>query len=127
MTLRERAPRTAWVAGLLLSFAMAGVVIVLFLVRSPSSTLTYVLPALLAAITSFIFAVAWPNGSWRWGIVMSSGFAIFFLVVFLAYLTVRDWDATTLVRAASVLLSGLAGSVIATRVRGASQGPRIGD
>lgn len=121
------APRAAWLAGFGLSFAMTALVVVFFLVSSPSPPMSYALPALLSALAAFVFTVVWPAGTWRWGIVMSSGFWLFFLVAFLAYLTIREWDTSTLLRAGAVLLAGLGGSALAVRLRGPRRGQRIGD
>lgn len=117
MTDPHRVPRSAWIFGLLLSFALAGMVVVAFLAFGPSTSTTFVLPLGLAAVPAFFFAFAWPAGTWRWGITASSGFWVFFLTVFLAYLSIGQWDWLSAVRSVSSLLAGLAGSTAATWLR----------
>jgi hypothetical protein len=117
MTDTSTVPRAAWIVGFLLSFLVAGLTVIAFLATGPGTTLGFLLPMLLAAAAAFAFAVIWPGGSWRWGILLSSGFWVFFLIVFLAYLSTGQWDLLTFVRALSVGLAGLAGSTLATIIR----------
>ena len=117
MTETRRVPRSAWILGLLLSFALAGLVVVAFLVVNPSTSTGFVVPLVLTASLAFAFALAWPAGYWRWGIAASAGFWVFFLAVFLAYVSVGEWDLLSAVRAASSLLAGVAGAMVAGRIR----------
>jgi hypothetical protein len=112
-------------SALLLSFAMAGLVVIIFLIIGPSSATAWLVPPLLCAIAAFVFTVIWPSESWRWGLVLSSGFWAFFVVVFVAYLSVSKLDGITLLRALSVLLAGVAASVVASVLRSRGDALRL--
>jgi peptidoglycan/LPS O-acetylase OafA/YrhL len=109
--------RWPWISALVLSFAITGIVVVAFLQIGPTPKTTYIVPPLVSAIAAFLFAIRWPSGSWRWGLILSSGFLVFFLAVFLSYLSVGQPEFITIGRAVSVVLAAVAGSVVATRMR----------
>ena len=126
MTTGNTAPRVAWFSAVLLSFAMTGLVVIAFLQIGPTPATTWIVPPLMCAISAFAFAAIWPHGSWRWGLVLSSGFWIFFVAVFVAYLTLNKLDGLTLLRAACALLAGVIASFVAStlRQRGDARWPR---
>jgi hypothetical protein len=47
-----------------------------------STPYTHLLAALITVSLGFTFAFLWPNGIWRWVILASSGFWMYFLAVF---------------------------------------------
>lgn len=96
---------------------MAGVIILLFLQAGPSPLTTYLLPPAASAAASLLFALKWPRISWRWGIWLSCGFWMFFLSIFVAYLSVGQIDWLTPLRAASVVTSGMAGAWCGSTLR----------
>lgn len=124
MTDTDRVPKSAWILGVLLSFALAGIVVLAFLVFSPSASTTFLVPLLLAAVSALVFTIVWPAGAWRWGLVLSSGFWVFFLTVFVAYLSIGQWDSLSLVRAFSSLLAGLGGWACVAWLRHGRNAPR---
>lgn len=106
-----------WISAFLLSLAIAGAVVVAFLQVGPTPKTTFAIPPLASAIAAFIYTVTWPRGSWRWGVVLSSGFWLFFFIVFVSYASIGKFDYLSLLRAVSVVLAGLFGAGIATRLR----------
>lgn len=96
---------------------MAGAVVVMFLQFGPSPAGTWIVPAAACAIASLAFALKWPAESWRWGIWLSSGFWIFFLSVFVAYLSVGTFDWLTVLRALSVLAAGIPAAALGEILR----------
>ena len=117
MTMRNTVPRFAYVSAFGLSFVLAGIVIVAFLQIGPTPSTTYVVPPLLCGLAALFFALKWPRGSWRWGVVLSCGLWAFFVIVFLSYLSVGQLDWLSAVRALSVLLAGMVGSASGTYLR----------
>lgn len=113
----KNAPRFAYIAAASFSFILAAVVIVAFLQFGPSPTTTFVVPLIVCAFAALLFALKWPRESWRWGIILSCGFWIFFVIVFLSYLSVRQPDWLSAIRALSVLLAGMAGAGLGTFLR----------
>jgi hypothetical protein len=105
-------------SAVIVSLAMTGSIIVLFLLSGPSPRVTYLVPPLACAAVSMLFAYTWPAGSWRWGFWLSSGFWIFFLLVFLSYLLTGTLDWLTPVRAASVLLAAVIAAWLGASLRG---------
>ena len=113
----KTAPRFAYFAAMGFSFILAAAVIVAFLQIGPPPTTTYVVPPIVCAVAALLFALKWPRGSWRWGIVSSCGFWVFFVIVFLSYLSVSQHDWLSAIRALSVLLAGMAGAGFGTYLR----------
>lgn len=105
-------------SAVIVSLAMTGSIVVLFLLSGPSPRTTYLVPPLACAAVSLLFAYIWPAGSWRWGFWLSSGFWIFFLLVFLSYLLTGTLDWLTPVRAASVLLAAVIAAWLGASLRG---------
>lgn len=81
-----------------------------------STPYSHVLAALVTVFLGFVFAFLWPVGLWRWGILASSGFWLYFIAVFLSSLLHQDAEWLT-------IGEGLA--VIATTSIGASIGQRF--
>ena len=117
MTMRNAVPRYAYVSAICLSIALAGIVIIAFLQIGPSRSTTYVVPPLVCGLAALLFSSKWPRGSWRWGVVLSSGLWAFFVVVFFSYLSVGQLDWLSAARAFSVLLAGMVGSALGTYFR----------
>lgn len=99
------------------SFATAGIVIVAFLATGPSPPMSWLIPALACAVLALVFALRWPEGSWRWGVWLSSGFWVFFLVVFVSYLLTSTVDWKTPLRAVAVLLPAIAAALLGAALR----------
>jgi drug/metabolite transporter (DMT)-like permease len=114
------APRFVYLLALVVSFAMAGMTVVLFLAVGPSPLTTHIVPPLLAASASLLFALIWPGGSWRWGIWLSAGFWVFFLTIFISYLLTGELDWLTPARAALVLAAGVVAAVLGAKLRAGS-------
>ena len=51
-----------------------------------STPYSYVLAALTTVLLGILFAFLWPIGLWRWGILASSGFWLYFIAVFVSSL-----------------------------------------
>lgn len=100
-----------------MSFGMAGVIILLFLQVGPSPLTTYLLPPAATALASMLFALKWPQRSWRWGLWLSCGFWVFFLAIFIAYLSIGHFDWALPLRAASVVAAGVVGASAGTAFR----------
>ena len=115
--MRNTVPRFAYVSAFGLSFVLAGIVIVAFLQIGPTPSTTYVVPPLVCGLAALFFALKWPQGFWRWGVILSCGLWAFFVVVFLSYLSVGQLDWLSGVRALSVLLVGMVGSASGTYLR----------
>jgi hypothetical protein len=111
------APRLVYLFALCVSFAMAGIVTVVFLQIGPSPSMAFVVPLLASGLGALAFAIKWPNESWRWGIWLSCGFWAFFLAVFVSYLSVGTLDWLTPVRAASVVAAGVIGAALGRKLR----------
>jgi len=45
---------------------------------------SHILAALITLLLGFMFALVWPVGLWRWGILASSGFWLYFIAVFVS-------------------------------------------
>ncbi len=121
MTTENSAPRFAYVSAICFSFALTAIIIVYFLAIGPSPSTTYVVPPLASGLPAMLFSFKWPQGFWRWGIVLSCGFWAFFAVVFLSYLSVGQLDWLSAIRTLSVLLAGMAGAVVGTYLRSSSR------
>lgn len=117
MTTRYTVPSFAYISAFGLSFVLAGIVIVAFLQIGPTPSTTYVVPPLVCGLAALFFALKWPQGSWRWGVILSCGLWAFFVVVFLSYLSVGQLDWLSGVRALSVLMVGMVGSASGTYLR----------
>ena len=109
--------RIAYAFATCFSFALAALVIVVFLQIGPCLSTTYVVPPLVCGLAALLFSSKWPQGSWRWGIVLSCGFWAFFVLVFFSYLSVEQLDWLSAVRALSVMLAGMVGSALGTYLR----------
>lgn len=109
--------RRVWVSGVMLSFIMTGLVLLAFPIVRPAPGATFVVPPLLAALTAFAFAAMWPRKPWYWGVILASGFCAYFLIVFVAYLSIGQWNGTSLARALTVLLAGIGGAAAAAWIR----------
>ena len=96
---------------------MLGLVVLAFPLVGPAPVTTFVVPPLLAAIATIPFAVTWPRKAWFWGVILSSGFWAYFLIVFIAYLSLGQWNGTSLARALSVLLAGIGGGAAVAWIR----------
>jgi hypothetical protein len=96
---------------------MTGSVVIAFLKIGPAPTTAWLIPPLLCAITAFVFAVIWPQESWRWGVCLSSGFFVFFMSVFLDYLSAGKIDSQSLLHATAVILAGVIAALTASALR----------
>lgn len=96
-----------------LGFALFFPTALLLKIGAPYS---HVLAALITMFLGFIFALLWPIGLWRWGILASSGFWLYFLAVFLSSILHRN---------AEWLVIGEGLAVIAIASIGASIGRRV--
>jgi hypothetical protein len=110
-------PRWAYLLAISLSFALAAIVIVAFLQIGPTPATSHVVPPLACGLAALLFSLIWPTGSWRWGLFLSSGFWVFFVVVFFSYLSVGEPDWLSLVRGLSALLAGFVGAFLGTQIR----------
>jgi hypothetical protein len=104
-------------SGLLVSFAMSGLVVLAFPIVGPAPVTTFLVPPLMVAIAAFAFAALNPGRPLLWGPLLSSGFWAYFLVVFIAYLSTGEWHGVSIVRALTVLAAGILGAVAAARTR----------
>jgi len=60
------------------------------LVLKINTPYSYVLAALITVLLGLMFAFLWPVGLWRWGILASSGFWLYFIAVFVSSLLHQD-------------------------------------
>ena len=51
-----------------------------------STPYSHVLAALITVFLGILFAFLWPVGFWRWGLLASSGFWLYFIAVFVSSL-----------------------------------------
>jgi len=117
MTNTSMVPRLAYVTAVFFSLLLMASIILAFLQTGPSLLTTYIVPPFVCSLAALLFALWWPLGSWRWGVVLSSGSWSFFVVVFLSYLSLGQLDWLSAVRAISVLLAGMVGSMLGTSFR----------
>ena len=123
MTRPPRASRAAALfAGSLALAVYAGAVFAL------SRGETYPLPAAAAlgpgvcAALGAVFGFAWPAGSWRWGLWVSSPFWGFLTLSFLAFVAAGETEWLALAQALAVALSACAGARLGA-LWGAGRGP----
>ena len=117
MTMTSTVPRLAYISATFFSFALAAIVILAFLQIGPSLATTYILPPFVCGVAALFFSSKWPQGSWRWGIILSCGFWAFFVLIFFSYLSVGQVDWLPAVRALSALIAGTIGSTLGTTLR----------
>ena len=71
-------------------------------------------PFVYAAAFSFLigamFSAFWPKGSWRWGIVSSAGYWLFFGYTFVALLRNGEIDWVPLIAAGAMIAVGCLGA-----------------
>ena len=113
-----RPPLRIRLSGLLVSFALSGLVVLAFPIVGPAPVTTFLVPPMLVALAAFTFAAMNPGRPLLWGALLSSGFWAYFLLVFVAYLSTGDWHGISIARAATVLVAGILGAAAATRIRG---------
>ena len=111
-----RPPLRIRLSGLLVSFAMSGLVVLAFPIVGPAHVITFLVPPLMVAFAAFAFAAVNPGKPLLWGVLLSSGFWGYFLIVFIAYLSTGDWHGISLARALTVLAAGIGGAVAAARM-----------
>ena len=112
-----RPPLRIRLSGLLVSFAMSGLVVLAFPIAGPAPVTTFLVPPLMVAVAAFVFAAMNRGRPLLWGALLSSGFWAYFLLVFVAYLSTGEWHGISLARALTVLTAGILGAAAAARIR----------
>jgi hypothetical protein len=121
----QKIPKYAYIIALLsgfLVFALFG----LIRVRSDlSESYAFALAIGFCSLLSAAFAYIWPHALWRWGILVSSSFWIFLILVFFSYLFNDQYEWSTVIEA--VLVTGIScigailGRWISKRIRESSK------
>ena len=97
----------------ILGFALFFPAVLLLKIGTPYS---HVLAALITVLLGFMYGLLWPAGLWRWGILASSGFWLYFIAVFISSILHRNAEWL-------VVAEGLA--IVAIASIGASIGRRV--
>jgi len=82
------------------------------LVLKISTPYSHILTALLTVFLGLIVAYLWPVGLWRWGILASSGFWLYFIAVFVSSLLHQDVEWLSLGEGLSVIAIATIGAGI---------------
>ena len=85
------------------------------LILKISAPYSHVLAALITVFLGFTFAYLWPAGLWRWGILASSGFWMYFIVVFVSSLLHQDAEWFAIGEGLAVIAITSIGAIIGRR------------
>jgi peptidoglycan/LPS O-acetylase OafA/YrhL len=118
---KSEMPRLAYLFAICASTALAAAVVVVFLQLGPPPFVANTVPPIVCSLTALLFAFRWPQAGWRWGVLSSSGFVAFFTIVFISYLSLGKVDWLPAIRACSVLLGGVVGSILGSNISARSK------
>ena len=85
------------------------------LILKISSPYSHVVAALITAFLGFVFAFRWPVGLWRWGILASSSFWLYFIAVFVSSLLHQDAEWRAIVEGLAVIAIASIGADVGRR------------
>jgi hypothetical protein len=78
---------------------------------------SHVLAALITVFLGFMFALVWPVGLWRWGILASSGFWLYFIAVFVSSMLHRNAEWLIVGEGLAVIAIASIGAAVGRRFR----------
>ena len=76
---------------------------------------SHILAALITVLLGFMFALVWPIGLWRWGILASSGFWLYFTAVFAASVFHKNAEWLTIGEGLAVIAIASIGAAVGRR------------
>lgn len=79
-------PSYAYTVVVILSILSFALFLSAALILKISTPYSHILAALITLFLGFMFAFLWPVGLWRWGILASCGFWLYFVAVFVSSL-----------------------------------------
>ena len=80
-----------------------------------STPYTHILAALIVVFLGFMFAFLWPVGLWRWGILASCGFWLYFVAVFVSSLLHNNVAWLTIGEGIAIIASASIGAGVGRR------------
>lgn len=108
-------PAYSYVILVLLSILCFALFLSAALVLKLSTPYTHVLAALITVFLGFMFAFLWPVGLWRWGILASSGFWLYYIAVFVSSVLHQNIEWLTIGEGMAVIAIASIGASIGRR------------
>lgn len=97
----------------ILSFVLFFSAALIFKISTPYS---HALAALITAFLGLVFAFLWPVGLWRWGVLASSAFWLYFIFVFISSLLHQDAEWLAIGEGLAVIAIASIGAGIGRRL-----------
>jgi peptidoglycan/LPS O-acetylase OafA/YrhL len=121
MTSRPVAPRFARVGAYLTGIGLLAVLFVVLLALNAEDPMLLLVSSTPFALVAAVFALIWPEDSWRWGLRVSTAFVLFLVWTSIAFWLNNRLDLLPLGRAVVVAVAACLAAAVAGRLRGATR------